>query len=163
MGAHKTGSGRGWAGWVLFGGSMLIFIGAINIAEGIAALIDDKWVIVTQQRLVVVDLTGWAWALIAFGVVLCLTGAGLFSGQTWARITGIVAVSLHAIANVLWLSATPFWSILMIALDTLVIVALTAKWQTAQDQLEPYAEVREVPARDTTGRTQTTTRSPAHH
>jgi hypothetical protein len=129
----RTGSGTAWLGWVLFAGAMLVMIGAFNVLEGIFALLWDERLVVTPARLVVVDVTGWGWTLLVSGTIFIVTGFGLLAGLTWARITGIVVVMLHALVQVAWLSAYPVWSLLMIALDVAVLYALTARWSAARD------------------------------
>jgi hypothetical protein len=62
-------------------------------------------------------------------------GAGLLAAQTWARITAIVLVSLHAVIQVFWIGAYPVWSLLMLALDILVLFALTARWHEVRDRI----------------------------
>jgi hypothetical protein len=69
---------------------------------------------------------------------MIITGIGLFSTQTWARIVAIVLVGLHAVSQIGALAAYPIWSLLMIALDTTVLFALTARWTAAQGGLDPY-------------------------
>jgi hypothetical protein len=61
-------------------------------------------------------------------VVLVGIGISLLRGAGWARIAAIVVIGLHAVAQVLWLGAYPIWSLLMIALDTLVLFALCVRW-----------------------------------
>jgi hypothetical protein len=124
-----------WAGWVLFAGTMLLVTGLINVIEGIIALADDKRLAWTPTNLVVVDVTGWGWTLLIAGLLMLGTGAGLLMTQTWARITAIVLVSLHAVIQVAGLGAYPVWSLLMIALDTVVLFALTARWGEARASL----------------------------
>src|SRR5205807_339426 len=87
---HRTG-------WLLFAGAMLVMIGAFNVLEGIFALLWDERLVVTPARLIVVDVTGWGWTLLVSGVIFMVTGFGLLAGLTWARITGIVIVVLHAL------------------------------------------------------------------
>src|SRR5437867_6212444 len=128
MTTDRNGSGTAWAGWVLFAGAMLVMIGALNVLEGIFALIWDERLVVTPARLVIVDITGWGWALLVSGAIFIVAGLGLLAGQTWARVTGIVIVILHALAQIAWLSAYPVWSVLMIVLDVVVLYALTARW-----------------------------------
>jgi hypothetical protein len=60
-------------------------------------------------------------------VLIGLAGIGLLAGQTWARVVGIVLAVLSAIANFLFLPYYPFWSILIIGLDVLVIWALSTR------------------------------------
>jgi hypothetical protein len=138
MVTNRTARGA-WAGWVIFAGSLLLMIGAFNVIEGLVALFNDKRVLVTPERLIAVDLTGWGWTLLIFGLLMIATGAGLFAAQTWARVTAIILVGLHAVVQVAWLGAYPIWSLLMVALDTVVLYALTAGWSEARADLGPYA------------------------
>ena len=138
MVTNRTASGA-WAGWVIFAGSLLLVTGALNIIEGLIAIFDDKRVFMAPERLIVVDLTGWGWTLLVFGILMIAAGLGLFAAQTWARITAIVLVGLHAVIQVASLGAYPVWSLLMIALDTVVLYALTARWSEARSDLDPYA------------------------
>ena len=130
-----TRRGGAWAGWIAFAGTMLLVIGAINIFQGIVALIDDEHVVATPNNFIIVDITGWGWTLLLWGLAMVAVGLGLLAGMTWARIVGIIVVGLHAIAQVAWIGAYPIWSLLMIALDTLVLFALTARWSEAREDL----------------------------
>jgi hypothetical protein len=127
-----------WTGWIIYAASMSVIVGAFNILEGLVGLFDNKRLVVVQDRLVAVNLTGWAWTTLIFGVVLVATGLGLFTAQTWARVTAILIVGLHLISQVAWLGAYPIWSALMVALDTTVLFALTARWSTVTEDLVPY-------------------------
>jgi hypothetical protein len=133
-----TGRGNAWAGWIAFAATMLLIISGINIFQGIVALIDDERVVATADKFVLVDLTSWGWTVLLWGLLMFAVGLGLFAGMTWARVVGIIVVGLHAIAQVAWLGAYPVWSLLMIALDTIVLFALTARWSVARDDLREY-------------------------
>ena len=130
-----------WSGWVLFGGTMLLVIGLINVFEGIIALADDKRLAWTPTNLVVVDVTGWGWTLLIAGLLMMAAGAGLLMAQTWARITAIVILAVHIIIQIAWLGAYPVWSLLMIALDTVVLFALTARWSDVRASLGDFDDV----------------------
>ena len=130
--------GRAWAGWIAFAGTMLVLIGGINVFQGIVALVWDERVLVTPKNFVLVDLTSWGWTVLLSGVLMLAVSAGLFAARGWARMTAIVIVLLHAVSQVAWLSANPVWSLLMIALDTVVLFALTARWSEARDALGSY-------------------------
>jgi hypothetical protein len=125
-----------WAGFIVFAGTMLLVIGMVNVFEGLIALFDDERVVMTRNNLVIVDLTGWGWTLLISGLLMIAAGVGLLAAQTWARITAIVIVSLHLLTQVAWLGAYPAWSLLMIALDTVVLFALTARWADVRTRLE---------------------------
>jgi hypothetical protein len=63
----------------------------------------------------------------AFGVVVAL---GMFAGTTRARGLAFVIAALSIVANFLWLPHYPAWSMVIIALDVVVIWAV-ATWRPA--------------------------------
>lgn len=71
-----------------------------------------------------IDITAWGWTHLILGVLVAITGIGLLLGQTWARVVGIILAVLSAVANFLFLPYYPFWSILVITLDIIIIWAL---------------------------------------
>jgi hypothetical protein len=58
------------------------------------------------------------------GVVFC-AGVCLLLGMTWARVVGITLAVISGLANFLFLPHYPIWSIIVIALDVIIIWALT--------------------------------------
>jgi len=87
---------------------------------------DDQYYLVGSSGLVVsLDYTAWGWIHLVGGAVLVGAGLGVFSGQVWARTVGVIAAVLSAIVNVAFLAAYPVWSLMMIALDVVLILALT--------------------------------------
>ena len=71
-----------------------------------------------------VDYTTWGWVHLILGIIIALTGFALFTGAVWARALGVVIVMISAVVNIGFLAAYPIWSVLMIAVDILVIWAL---------------------------------------
>ena len=65
-------------------------------------------------------------------LVLVISAIGLMTGATWARVVAVCIAALSILANFLWLPYYPLWSILIIALDVVVIWAVTT-WDTARD------------------------------
>lgn len=129
-----SGYGRvtGWVGWIWFAAIMLIMVGVFNIIDGLAALFKDDYYVITRSgQLLAFNFTTWGWIHLLLGIVLTVTGFFLFSGKLWARIVAICAATLNAIAQLAFLSAYPIWSVLIIALDVLVIWALTVHGEEA--------------------------------
>ena len=62
-------------------------------------------------------------------VIMVLAAAGLFSGQTWARVVAVLFATLNAIAQIGLITAFPLFSILIIVLDVVVIYHLTVGWE----------------------------------
>ncbi|QUQ66213.1 DUF7144 family membrane protein [Kutzneria sp. CA-103260] len=123
-----------WAGWVFFAGVMLLVTGVLNVVEGFIALSQSTRVVMVEDKLYMIDISGWGWALVIFGAVMLASGLGLFAASSAARIAAIVIVGVHAAVQVFWLGAYPVWSMLMIALDTVVLYALTVRWQEVRTQ-----------------------------
>ncbi|MGY1695610.1 MULTISPECIES: DUF7144 family membrane protein [unclassified Geodermatophilus] len=114
-----------WAGWVVFGAVMLITLGAFQIVQGLVALFDDGFYAVTSEGLVVdVDYNTWGWIHTAIGVVAILTGLGLLAGNMVARVVGVCIAALSALVNLVFISAYPIWSAIMITLDVIVIFSI---------------------------------------
>ena len=59
------------------------------------------------------------------GLLIILAGIGLFVGNILARSLAVVLAMVSAVVNLGFLSAYPIWSAIMIAVDILVIWALT--------------------------------------
>jgi hypothetical protein len=116
------------SGWVAFAGILMLMIGVLQIIWGLVAIIDDTRITVGEAGLVVWDLTAWGWIHLIFGVILILVGGGLMSGRGWARWTAIFFVLLNAFAQIAWMTTYPIWSVLIIALDVIIIYQLTVNW-----------------------------------
>lgn len=130
MSEHRTAATghrvSAWApGLVTFAGAVMIIIGVFHAIAGIAAIFEDEFFVVTQNYLFDLDVTAWGWMQLLLGVIVFFAGWGVFSGATWARVTGMVLVTLSAIANFFFIPYYPVWAVLIIALDIAVIWALT--------------------------------------
>lgn len=116
----------GWAvGGITFAACVLTLVGAFQVISGLAAIIDDEFFVVVRNYSFDVDTTAWGWIHLLLGILLVVTGFGLFSRAAWAGVTAIFLASLSAVANFFFIPYFPAWSILVIALDVWVIWALT--------------------------------------
>ena len=133
QGARRAPAPTGWVGWIVFAGVMLVMIGTFHVIQGLVALFKDEYYLVTDSGLTVsVDYTAWGWTHLIGGVIVFAAGLGLFAGQTWARVTGVIVAVLSAVLNFGFLAAYPVWSSLVIAMDVFVIYALTAHGREMQ-------------------------------
>jgi hypothetical protein len=116
-----------WAvGWAGFAGVMMIIIGVFAIIQGLVALFNDEFFVITQEWIFEFDITAWGWIQLILGVVLIASGVGIFSGNVAARTVGVIIAGLAAIVNFAWLPYYPVWSIIVIAICISIIWALTA-------------------------------------
>jgi len=122
---HYGEAPTAWAGWVVFGGVMLILMGTFQIVQGLVALFDDGFYLVGSNGLVVdVNYNTWGWIHTIIGAIALLAGVGLLAGNMAARIVGVVIACLSALVNLAFISAYPVWSTILIALDVIVIYAI---------------------------------------
>jgi hypothetical protein len=125
------------AGWIGFAGILMVILGGIDFLQGLIALFEDEYYVVTQSGFLAVDLTAWGWIMLIWGLLLGLAGLGLMAGQDWARWFTIVVVSLNFFAQLGFLgnSQYPLWALTALALNVVVLYALTARWQESQAEL----------------------------
>lgn len=117
-----------WAtGWTVFAGTILALTGIFQIIAGIVAVASDELYVVTNDWIFKFDVTTWGWIHLVLGVVLLLSGIGIFTGNVVARSVGVFIAGLSAIAAFMWLPYYPLWGIVIIALDVAVIWALTTQ------------------------------------
>jgi len=112
-------------GLAKFAGILLIISGLWDVVIGLSGILADKIFVSTPEYLYAFDLTGWGWVHLILGLVVGGTGIGVLKGMTWARIVGVALASASLLVNFAFLPHYPFWSILVIALDVLII------WQLA--------------------------------
>jgi hypothetical protein len=125
------------AGWIGFAGIVMVILGGIDFFQGLIALFEDEYYLVTQSGFLVVDLTTWGWIMLLWGVVLVLAGLALMAGQGWARWFTIVVVTLNVFAQLGFLgnSQYPLWALTALALNVVVLFALTARWRESEAEL----------------------------
>jgi hypothetical protein len=111
-------------GLTALAGVMMMLSGLWTFFAGLAAIIRSSFFFVMPHYAYNMSVSGWGWSHLIIGIVVFLAGAGLFTGQTWARVVGVVLASFSAVWNFIYLPYTPVWSIVVIALDVFVIWAL---------------------------------------
>ncbi|MET0842445.1 MAG: hypothetical protein ABWY23_01245 [Mycetocola sp.] len=123
----EVSKSTGWVGWVGFAGIILLLSGVFSLIQGFVALVGSNYYYAVENgTLFLFDLTGWGWWNLIIGAVLVLTGIALFTGATWARVLAIIVASLSAIGQLLLVPAQPWWALIVIAVDILIIYAITA-------------------------------------
>ncbi len=115
-----------WVGWIGFAAVIMVLLGSLHIFQGLVALFKDEYFLVAPSGLAVdVDFTAWGWTHLIGGIVVLVAGICVLAGQVWARAVGVLVAAASAIANVAFLAAYPLWSLIMIALAIVIIMALT--------------------------------------
>jgi hypothetical protein len=110
-------------GWLLFAATMLGLAGVLSVIDGIVALSKSTFY-TANAHYVFSDLRTWGWIMLIIGALLIIAAMGVFSGSAFARWFGILMAGLSLIAHFSAVQAYPFWSLIVITLDILVIYAL---------------------------------------
>jgi len=123
--ASKNDSVSGWTGWVAFASVILVVLGFFHVFAGVVALFSNDILVLGPENTWLVDLTSWGWAHIVWGLLGIWAGLSLAKGKTFGRVFAIVVAITSAIVNMAFIPVYPIWSILIIAMDVLVIYAVT--------------------------------------
>ncbi|MGV8964779.1 MAG: DUF7144 family membrane protein [Cellulomonas sp.] len=123
---QKQPAPTAWVGWIAFAGTMMLLLGTFHVIQGLVALFQQEYYLVGANGLTVhLDYTQWGWTHVILGVLVLGAGIGLIAGQMWARVIAVILAFASAIVNIGFIAAYPVWSTIMIAVDVLVIWAVT--------------------------------------
>ena len=122
--ARSYERGRGY-GLVLFASILLVVIACFNLIYGIAAIANSH-VFTTHAHYVFGNLKTWGWITLIIGLLQLLAALGVLAGNQLARWFAVVVLALNAIDQMFFISAYPFWSLTIIAMDVVALYGLCA-------------------------------------
>ena len=122
--ARSHEEGRGY-GLVLFASILLVVIACFNLIYGIAAIANSH-VFTAHAHYVFGNLKTWGWITLFIGILQLLAALGVLAGNQVARWFAVVVLGLNAIDQMFFISAYPFWSIIIIAMDVVALYGLCA-------------------------------------
>ena len=113
-----------WVGWIVFAGLVMIAGGVLNMIQGLVALLDEDYYAARSDLMIDMSYQVWGWTLLLFGAFVAAAGYELLSGRMWARWVAVVLLAFDALLNFAFVAGYPFWSVIAITLDVIVIYAL---------------------------------------
>jgi hypothetical protein len=118
-----TNTRRAGRGWTVFAAIVLMVAGAMQFFDGL-------WAIRTQDTAVDAlfwnnNLEAWGWFYLIVGVALFVTGVFILQRAPWAYGVGIAVGCIGAVVNMFWIFSYPLASVVLIALNMLVVYGLT--------------------------------------
>jgi len=108
----------------VFAAAMLMMSGLSQALAGIAALINDEFLLRVGGYIYAFDATAWGWIHLILGAALVAVGCFILIGKSWAFVIGIILAGLNGLLNFLWLPVAPLSAAVLIAIDVLIIWAL---------------------------------------
>src|SRR5215204_2310357 len=82
--------GGSYSGWLGFAGALIIFVAIANMIQGLVAIFQEEYFVVSEERILVFDFTTWGWILLLIGAFELLVGLGILANQVWARVAAAV-------------------------------------------------------------------------
>jgi hypothetical protein len=113
-----------WVGWIALATALMGLSGAFNIVTGLVAVFSDTVYVDTVHSSVVLDVTGWGWVHIVWGLVIILTAVSLAKGRPWARIVAVLVVGFNTLTQLLEMPSYPLYSLMIITVDVLILWAI---------------------------------------
>jgi hypothetical protein len=113
----------GRVAWVTFAAAILVIVGFVNIMYGFAAIGDAKFY-ADDARFIFGDLNTWGWVHVVFGSLALIAAFLIVFGTELGRWLGTFAAGVNAITQLLFIDTYPFLSVLVFALDILVVYGL---------------------------------------
>lgn len=121
-------------GWIYFAGIMMTVVGGFQIIAGLTGILRQSYYLVSEQSLIAFNYATWGWIHTVIGFVIFMAGIAVMSGSTWGRVVGIIIAALGTIASFAFMAAYPFWTIVIIIVNTLIIYALIVHGTEVRDQ-----------------------------
>ncbi|MBF6202769.1 hypothetical protein IU483_01390 [Streptomyces gardneri] len=115
----------------IFAGVLILVAGVLHLLTAMAAIGGRDVFLVTEDQVFLVDVATWGWIHVTIGVLAVCAALGVVSGRTWGFLAGIGLAAISILDNFLFVSIYPFWALVLIAIDVLVIWALARQLATA--------------------------------
>jgi predicted Co/Zn/Cd cation transporter (cation efflux family) len=109
---------------VTFAAFMLVIVGVLNVVYGIAATSHSQ-VFDRDVTYVFSGLATWGWTWLIVGALQLAAAASITRRHTFGRVVGIVTAAVNAVLQMLAIAGHPFLSVTLLAVDVMVIYALT--------------------------------------
>ena len=122
-----------WTGWVVFGSVLMMIVGVFKAITGVIGLFNDEWLLLGYNGYMLVDITWLAVWWLAVGLLLVFGGLAALNGKAWGLATGVVATGLAAISEFFMIPVYPLWSILMITVYVITLIAFLNVRRVAKD------------------------------
>ena len=114
-------------GWASFASVLVVVAGLLQGVLGLTALLNEGFLTAMGGSLVVWDLAAWGWIHLAMGLAAVVVGTSLMGGGLWSRSTAVMLAALNMVALFVFVSVYPLWTVVLLALNLLVMYSLTAR------------------------------------
>jgi hypothetical protein len=118
-------------GWRFFAGIVLLLLGVLNMIDGLVSIIQPDVFETNQTTSLTLPVTDhlavWGWVVLLLGVVMMVVAFPVIAGFPGARLAGIAVAGIDLVLQFAYLAHFPWWSLLVVLLNVLVIFGLAAR------------------------------------
>jgi hypothetical protein len=118
--ATRPDPGRGW---LTFAAVIFMVAGIANALWGIAALVNDNYF--TADELLFGDLSMWGVFYLLLAAGQLLTAWLILRRSAVGAVLGIGLTLIHVLVAMMSIAAYPLWTVIVLAIDGLIIYGLT--------------------------------------
>ena len=111
--------------------ALMLTSAVLTFLVGVFALVANDLVVSGPGYQYTFQISGWGWVNLLTAVVVAAVAVSLFMNATGSRAAAIVATCLAIVVSFLWMPYYPTGSIVLIALDVVVIWGV-ATWNTSR-------------------------------
>ncbi|TDW77244.1 hypothetical protein EV653_2409 [Kribbella pratensis] len=115
----------GAVGGIAFAGFTLLIIGTFSTVAGLAAILDDDYLVVKRRYAFDLSTTAWGWIHLVLGIGAILVAGGVFVNKAWAGTVAIIVAGLIALDFFFFIPYQPAWSLVVIGLSAWIIWSIT--------------------------------------
>jgi hypothetical protein len=115
----------------LAAGGLMMTSAILTFFVGVFALAADNVVVTGPGYQYTFHMTGWGWTNILTGMLLAVFAIALLFSAEWTRAAAIIVTCLAIVVTFLWMPYYPTGSLVLIALDIVVIWGV-ATWNTSR-------------------------------
>ena len=110
------------SGIVNFAGVLFLIAGVFNLIYGLTGILNEGYL---RHDTLFASIELWGWVLVGMGSVQFLVGLGILNRAPMGQIVGLLIAGFGAVMALTFVLAFPAWSIIIIALDLVIVYALT--------------------------------------
>ncbi|MFE7463202.1 hypothetical protein ACFU6R_03730 [Streptomyces sp. NPDC057499] len=127
---NKTSPGPRGSGTTIDGasevaGALMMISGPLSILLGASGIAEDNLFAASTRYVYRFDLTAWGVIHLVVGVALVVAGLAILTNKSWGRGAGAAVAGISLITQFMFVPYYPAWAIPVMALDLVIIFALT--------------------------------------
>lgn len=114
-------------------GGLLLASAFMTALLGVSAMFINELIVIEPAWVFRLNVEIWGWIHIGLGVAMALVGLAVMFRWLWARVAAISVSLASMVLFFLWLPYYPVWSVVVIALNVVIIFAIVT-WDTPAAQ-----------------------------